>query len=131
MHAFLIVSTSDSTTQKEVQNISERNNATVVPFVLQKIDEVRQLKKMASLLFSKKTAIFLENFDDATIDAQNAFSVSGLYSHEYIRDNVISLISTQRTTNGNAYGNFMKTKFSPPQRYSRLSSTSSNNPAIF
>lgn len=90
MHAFLIVATNSSTTQKEVLNIAEKNKATVLPFVLQKIEDVRQLKKMVSLLFSKKTAIFLEDFGDATIDAQNAF----LKNLEEPQPNLIYILHT-------------------------------------
>jgi DNA polymerase-3 subunit delta' len=66
MHAFLIIGDSE-------QIITNRFSMPKIPFVLQKIDDVRELKKILKFKTNQKTAIVINNIDSATEEALNAF----------------------------------------------------------
>ena len=66
MHAFLIINGNP-------EEFAKKQNAKVIPFVLQKIEDARELKKFVKFSFAEKTAIVIEKIDKATPQAQNAF----------------------------------------------------------
>ena len=73
MHAFLIASRSISNLQFTISKIASQQKAKIITFVLQKIEDTRELKKLVKFSFAKKTAIVIENIDSATPEASNAF----------------------------------------------------------
>ena len=66
MHAFLLVN-------NDPIEFAKKQHAKVIPFTLQKIEDVRELKKFVKFSLSEKTAILIENIDTATPEAANAF----------------------------------------------------------
>lgn len=66
MHAFLLVNT-------DPIQFAKKENAKVIPFELQKIEDTRNLKKLTKFSFSEKTAIVIKDVDNATNEALNAF----------------------------------------------------------
>lgn len=73
MHAYLLASRESLNSKPEILNITRKHKAKILPFTLQKIEDVRELRKLVKLSFPQKTAIVIKNFDDATIETQNAF----------------------------------------------------------
>ncbi len=73
MHAYLIVSQGEKEREMGVQKILEDLNAKPLTFTLSKIADVREMAKFTKLKLSEKTAVVVQNIDEATIDAQNAF----------------------------------------------------------
>lgn len=88
MHAFLVKQ--NETSQSLAAEIAKKHEAKILPFVLQKIEDVRNLRRLTSLSFSQKTAILIENIDAASIEAQNAF----LKSLEEPQKNILYIISS-------------------------------------
>ncbi|MEK7526585.1 MAG: hypothetical protein AAB546_03840 [Patescibacteria group bacterium] len=88
MHAFLIVGPTTEKTDKEIVNLLHINKASRFDFVLQKIAEVRDLKKFTKTNLAQKTAIVIQNFNEASEDAQNAL----LKSLEEPQQNVIYIL---------------------------------------
>lgn len=66
MHAFLLLNS-------DPVEFAKKQNAKMIPFVLQKVEDTRDLKKVVKFSFSEKTAILIENIDTATPEAANAF----------------------------------------------------------
>lgn len=66
MHAFLLVNT-------DPIQFAKKENAKVIPFELQKIEDTRNLKKLVKFKFNEKTAIVINDIDNATNEALNAF----------------------------------------------------------
>jgi DNA polymerase III delta prime subunit len=66
MHAFLLVNT-------DPIQFAKKENAKVIPFELQKIEDTRNLKKLVKFKFNEKTAIVINGIDNATNEALNAF----------------------------------------------------------
>lgn len=66
MHAFLL---------KNIDPIdfANKQNAKIIPFTLQKIEDAKNLKKIIKFSFSQKTAIIIEDIDNATNETLNAF----------------------------------------------------------
>ena len=54
MHAFLLIN-------KNPEEFAKEQNAKVIPFTLQKIEDARELKKLVKFSFSEKTTIIIEN----------------------------------------------------------------------
>ncbi len=73
MHAYLIVSQGEEERQECVQKLLDDLNAKPLTFTLSKIADVREMAKFTKLKLSEKTAVVIQNIDEATIDAQNAF----------------------------------------------------------
>lgn len=66
MHAFLL-------TNSDPVDFAKKQNAKIIPFTLQKIENVRELKKLVKFSFSEKTAIVIKDIDNITTEAANAF----------------------------------------------------------
>jgi DNA polymerase III delta prime subunit len=91
MHAYILSSREKSNDKTQIANITEVNKAIQVPFVIQKIEDVRDLKKLVSLSFNQKTAIVIDNIDTATEAAQNAF----LKNLEEPQKNIIYILTAK------------------------------------
>lgn len=66
MHAFILINSN-------AREFAKKQNAKVIPFTLQKIEDARELKNFVKFVFNEKTAILIENIDSATPEATNAF----------------------------------------------------------
>lgn len=73
MHSFLIIGGDEETKRIKIESVAKGENATrQVPFILQKIEDARALKKIVKFSFSEKCAIILENIDTASHETLNA-----------------------------------------------------------
>ena len=88
MHAFLIIG-------NESTKLATKHKAKMLTFTLQKIDDVRDLRKLVKLSFSEKTAILIENIDTATVEAQNSF----LKNLEEPQKNLIYILTVKNLHN--------------------------------
>lgn len=88
MHAFLIINSNP-------EDFARKQNAKILPFVLQKIEDARELKKFVKFSFSEKTAIIIENIDTATIETANAF----LKNLEEPNNNLIYILTASNLEN--------------------------------
>lgn len=114
MHAFLLITefkktagskpvdelNADMSSLDDVINIdpiqfAKKQNAKVIPFTLQKIEDAKNLKKLIKFSFSEKTAIVINDIDQATIQASNAF----LKNLEEPNDNLIYVLTTTNVEN--------------------------------
>lgn len=73
MHAYLIIDQNPDSINKRAHEIAEKYFAKILTYSLDKISEVRELIKFTSLTFNHKTAIFIQNIDNASNEALNAF----------------------------------------------------------
>lgn len=73
MHAYLIVSTNKNETGSEVEKIQKNFKAELIKKPIVKIEDVRSLNSFTSLHLNKPTIIFIENVENATTEALNAF----------------------------------------------------------
>jgi replication-associated recombination protein RarA len=67
MHAFLIIGKTDGT------DLAKKIKAKLLPYTINKIEDVRNLNNFTRLSLTEKTLIFVENINDATPEALNAF----------------------------------------------------------
>lgn len=67
MHAFLIIGNSGW------GDLAKKLKAKILPFPIQKIDDIRSLNNLIRLHFNEKTLIVCENIHEATEEALNAF----------------------------------------------------------
>lgn len=65
MHAFLLINT-------DPLEFAKKNKAKTLFFVLQKIEDTRELKKITKFSFNQKTAIVIKDIDEASDEALNA-----------------------------------------------------------
>lgn len=73
MHAFLIINNQPSITKQLTAEISKQQKITrVIPFPVQTIDDARLLKKVTKLSFNEKSAIVINDIDNAGDEAINA-----------------------------------------------------------
>lgn len=95
MHAFIIISKSASNLQSLISKIALEQKAKIIPFSLQKIEDVRNLKKIVKFSFSEKTAIVINDIDKITPEASNAF----LKNLEEPTKNVIYILTASNLNN--------------------------------
>ena len=88
MHAFLLINTNP-------KEFATKQKAKQIPFRLQKIDDVRELKKFVKFSFALKTAIIIEDIDKATVETQNAF----LKNLEEPTKNIIYILTASNINN--------------------------------
>lgn len=88
MHAFILINYDPAEFAKE-------QKAKIIPFILQKIEDARELKKFVKFSFSEKTAIVIEDIDKATPEASNAF----LKNLEEPNDNLIYILTASNLVN--------------------------------
>lgn len=67
MHAFLIIGKTDG------KDLAKKLQAKILPYTINKIEDVRNLNNFTRLSVAEKTLIFVENINEATPEALNAF----------------------------------------------------------
>ena len=72
MHAYIIIGKDGNVIRQKANDLAKSNSATLTPFTMEKIADVKELSKLTRLTLSK-TAFFIEHVDEATTDALNAF----------------------------------------------------------
>lgn len=94
MHAFLIVGNNKLLVKSEIENLINKYQIKVkVPFSFKKVEDSKELKKLTKFSFSKKTAIILEGFDEATNETVN----SVLKNIEEPNNNLVYLLTAKST----------------------------------
>lgn len=73
MHAYLIVDQNPERLKDSANKLAIKNNAQILSFSLEKIENVRELIKFSSLTLNKKTIAFIQSIDKASNEAMNAF----------------------------------------------------------
>lgn len=73
MHAYLIITSDIDIAQTKIQEILNNQKLIRRDWELNKISDVRQLEQFTKLSLSNPTAIVINNFENASIAAQNAF----------------------------------------------------------
>lgn len=90
MHAYLLI-TREGISEAKVREIVP-DVKVIIPFALEKITDTKELIRQTGISFPSKTAFLLNNFDKASIEAQNAF----LKSLEEAQENVVYVLSAGR-----------------------------------
>lgn len=68
MHGYILLGNNRTLIEKKIKELGER----VLEFQIKGIEQVRELRKSLSLKFNQKTVVFIQNIDEATLEAQNA-----------------------------------------------------------
>lgn len=95
MHAFIILGNSTEYLWRSCISIQRENIKKQIPFILQKIEDTRELKKLVKFSFNEKTAIVIEDIDKVTIEAANAF----LKNLEEPNQNLIYILTASNLDN--------------------------------
>jgi DNA polymerase III delta prime subunit len=96
MHSFLIIGGDAKIKRLKIDNVAKQERATKqIPFLLQKIEDARELKKIVKFSFGEKCAIVIENIDTATHEALNAF----LKNLEEPNENLIYILTATNLNN--------------------------------
>lgn len=94
MHAFLIVGNNELLVNSEVETIINKYKIELkIPFSLKKVEDSKELKKLTKFSYSKKTAIILEGFDEATNETVN----SVLKNIEEPNNNLVYILTAKST----------------------------------
>lgn len=91
MHAYLITGNSQNLIQERIEQLVQDQKARKLGFELKKIADVRELAKFTNLSLNEKSAMVVENIDQATVDAQNAF----LKNLEEPQENLIYILTAK------------------------------------
>ena len=67
MHAFLIIGKTDR------RDLAKKLGTKILPYTINKIEDVRNLNNFTRLSLTEKTLIYIENINEATPEALNAF----------------------------------------------------------
>lgn len=73
MHAFLIIGNKTEDLENQIEKILEEASAVRFDLTLQRIADVKELKSLVKVSFGQKTAILINDFENATEETQNAF----------------------------------------------------------
>lgn len=92
MHAYLLIGNESET---ELLKLLNSSGSERIDFTLNKIVDVRELNKFTSLKLPKNTAIVINNFEEASEEAQNAF----LKSLEEPQENLTYILIAKTTNN--------------------------------
>lgn len=95
MHAYLLINPDTNTANGDTIEFARKQNAKVIPFALQKIEDARNLKKLVKFKFNEKTAIVINDIDLATNETLNAF----LKNLEEPNGNLIYILSASNLEN--------------------------------
>lgn len=90
MHAYLFITKgelTDATIKKNVLGFKR-----IIPFTIAKIADAKELIRQTSTSFSEKTLYLLPNFDNSSIEAQNAF----LKCLEEAQENLIFVLGAKK-----------------------------------
>lgn len=88
MHAFLLINTNP-------EDLAKDQKAKIIPYILQRIEDTRNLKKITKFSFSQKTAIVIKNIDQASEEALNAL----LKNIEEPSENLIYILTATNINN--------------------------------
>lgn len=72
MHAYLLITDNEELAREKVDEIIP-DARRVIPFLIAKVGDSRELIRMTSTSIPEKTVYLLADFDKASIEAQNAF----------------------------------------------------------
>ncbi len=89
MHAYLITGYNKQKIEEKIDSLIEKNESRRLGFELKKIADVRELGKFVNLTVAEKSAMVIENIDEASSDAQNAF----LKNLEEPQENLIYILT--------------------------------------
>lgn len=95
MHAYLIISSNGQKIASQALEIINNSNSQKMEFDIQKIADVRELKDFLKINLPSKTAIVINNFSSATVDAQNAL----LKELEEPQEKLIYILTTSTLEN--------------------------------
>lgn len=95
MHAFLFIGQNISSTNEQIERFIANQKAKKLNFVLQKIEDVRELKKIIKFSFAEKNAVIINDIDKITQEAANAF----LKNLEEPNKNLIYILSASNINN--------------------------------
>ena len=96
MHSFLIIGGNEGTKRIKIERVAKREKVKrQIPFILQKIEDARDLKKLIKFSFSEKCAIILENIDTASHETLNAL----LKNLEEPTSNIIYILTATNIRN--------------------------------
>lgn len=95
MHAYILLSREVTNHKNKADKLAAKQKAKILPFKVQKIEDVRNLRELTKLSFSQKTAVYIENIDQTTTEAQNAF----LKSLEEPQENIIYILTANNLHN--------------------------------
>ena len=73
MHAYLITGTNNQEVRESSLKLAKKLNAKILEFPLNKIADTRELRNVTKLTFNEPTAIIIDQIDEATEEAVNAF----------------------------------------------------------
>jgi len=93
MHAYLIVANDQNLVEDEIEKIIKKNKLARLDYSTSKIDEVRQLSSFLKLKLNKPTAVVLQDIQNSTEEALNAF----LKNLEEPQANVHFILTTDST----------------------------------
>jgi DNA polymerase III delta prime subunit len=95
MHSYLIVGTNQDKIGVKIDEIVKKLNAITVMATVAKIDDVRLLNKSLSLHVNENSVYILDNFKNASVEAQNAL----LKTIEEPQENVYFILCVSRENN--------------------------------
>lgn len=72
MHAFLFIGTNKKKLDEKIKSLAREENATLRPFAIGKIDDVRELKKTMQFAESKPVLYVLTGLETASAETSNA-----------------------------------------------------------
>lgn len=92
MHAFLIIGNDQKQVETEIEKmIISLEVKNKIPFSLKKIDDSKELKRLTKYSFSTKTAIILNNFEEANNETVNSI----LKNLEEPNNNLVYILTAQ------------------------------------
>jgi DNA polymerase III delta prime subunit len=90
MHAFLVAGRDKEKLEVEILQLLAKNKAKRMDFVLQKMEDIKELSHFTRLSLNSKTAIVIQNFEGASTETQNAL----LKSLEEPQPNLLYILTT-------------------------------------
>lgn len=94
MHAFLIIGNNETLVSSEIKNLANKYQVVVkLPFSLKRVEDSKELKRLTKFSYSKKTAIILSGFDEATNETVN----SVLKNIEEPNNNLVYILTAKST----------------------------------
>lgn len=73
MHAFLIIGNNIGCVDNEIDELSNKLGAKIMPYEVSKVEDIRELNKFLRLSINEKTLIVIRDIEKATVEALNAF----------------------------------------------------------
>lgn len=95
MHAFLIAGRDREKQDAEILKLLANHQATRMDFLLQKMEDIKELTRFTRLSLNTKTAIVIQDFEEASVETQNAL----LKSLEEPQEKLLYILTTNSTEN--------------------------------